>query len=110
MADKDRRMFPRIEVNAYVDYTGSEVLLFHKIENISLGGISIQASKIEPVGSIVDLVVNFPDLDKSIQVQGEVVWATGDDPLDMGIRYINLAPENKEVLKKYLIMSRKLPR
>ncbi len=110
MADKDRRMFPRIEVNAYVDYTGSEVLLFHKIENISLGGISIQASKIEPVGSIVELTVNFPDLDKSINVQGEVVWATGDEPLDMGIRYINLAPENKEVLKKYLIMSRKLPR
>jgi len=110
MADKDRRMFPRIEVNAYVDYTGSEVLLFHKIENISLGGISIQASKIEPVGTIVDLMVNFPDLDKSINVQGEVVWATSDEPLDMGIRYINLAPENKEVLKKYLIMSRKLPR
>lgn len=110
MADKDRRMFPRIEVNAYVDYTGSEVLLFHKIENISLGGISIQASKIEPVGTIVDLLVNFPDLDKSINVQGEVVWATGDEPLDMGIRYINLTPENKEVLKKYLIMSRKLPR
>jgi len=110
MGDEDRRMFPRIEVNAYVDYTGSEVLLFHKIENISLGGISIQASKVEPMGTIVDLVVNFPDLERQIEVQGEVVWASGEEPLDMGIRYVNLSPEDKEVLKKYLIMSRKLPR
>ena len=110
MSEKDRRVFPRIEVNAYVDYTGSEVLLFHKIENISLGGISIQASKVEPVGSLVDLVINFPDLDKSIQVKGEVVWASEEPPLDMGIRYVDLSSEDKEVLKKYLIMSRKLPR
>jgi len=110
MADSERRMFPRIEANAYVDFTGTEVLLFHKIENISLGGISIQASKVEPVGTIVDLLVNFPDLEKSIKVQGEVVWSTTDEPLDMGIRYVNLTPEDKEVLKKYLIMSRKLPR
>ena len=36
------REFPRFEVNAYVDYTGNEVLLFHRIQNISLGGVCIQ--------------------------------------------------------------------
>ncbi|NOZ87797.1 MAG: hypothetical protein GXP49_16355 [Deltaproteobacteria bacterium] len=110
MSEKERRIFPRIEVNAYVDYTGSEVLLFHKIENISLGGISIKASKVEPMGTVVDLFINFPDLDKSIHTKGEVVWASEESPLDMGIRYVNLTPADKEILKKYLIMSRKLPR
>ena len=32
---------PRYEVNAYVDFTGNEVLLFHRIQNISLGGVCI---------------------------------------------------------------------
>ena len=30
------REFPRFEVNAYVDYTGNEVLLFHRIQNTSM--------------------------------------------------------------------------
>jgi hypothetical protein len=38
------REYPRYEVNAYVDYTGNEVLLYHRIQNISLGGICIQSS------------------------------------------------------------------
>ena len=38
------REFPRFEVNAYVDYTGNEVLLFHRIQTISLGGVCIQTT------------------------------------------------------------------
>ncbi len=35
------REHPRFEVTAYVDYAGTEVLLYHRIENISLGGIRL---------------------------------------------------------------------
>ena len=49
------REFPRFEVNAYVDYTGNEVLLFHRIQNISLGGVCIQTTGVEEVGTLVDL-------------------------------------------------------
>ena len=69
------REFPRFEVNAYVDFTGNEVLLFHRIQNISLGGVCIETSGVEEVGTLVDLVLNFPELDASIAVKGEVVWA-----------------------------------
>ena len=96
------RAFPRLELNAYVDYTGSEVLLFHKVRNISLGGVCIQSPAIEDIGTIVDLVLNFPDLDTSVAVQGEVVWANRETPMDMGIRYVNLDGERKDALRKYL--------
>jgi len=96
------RAFPRFEVNAYVDYTGSEVLLYHKIQNISLGGISIQSSSVEDVGTVVDLVLNFPDIDASIAVKGEVVWANREPPMDMGIRYIELDDDHKDTLRRYL--------
>ena len=100
------REFPRFEVNAYVDYTGNEVLLFHRIQNISLGGVCIQTSGVEEVGTMVDLVLNFPDLDASIAVTGEVVWANREPPMDMGIRYVDLDEERKDTLRKYINMVR----
>jgi uncharacterized protein (TIGR02266 family) len=104
MSAEHPRAFPRFEVNAYVDYTGSEVLLYHRIQNISLGGISIQSSSIEDVGTVVDLVLNFPDIDASIAVKGEVVWANSEPPMDMGIRYIDLDDDRKDTLKRYLAL------
>lgn len=103
----DKRAYPRFEVTAYVDYAGSEVLLYHKIENISLGGICIQTASIEEVGTVVDLLINFPDLDASIAIQGEVVWANREAPMDMGIRYVDLDEERKETLRKYIHSVRK---
>ena len=96
------RAFPRLELNVYVDYTGSEVLLFHKVQNISLGGICIQGATVEDVGTMVELVLNFPELDTSLAVQGEVVWANRESPMDMGIRYVDLDNERRDNLRKYL--------
>jgi uncharacterized protein (TIGR02266 family) len=96
------RAFPRLELNAYVDYTGSEVLLFHRVQNISLGGICIQSEAVEDVGTIVELILNFPELDASVAVQGEVVWANREPPMDMGIRYVDLDNERRDTLRKYL--------
>jgi uncharacterized protein (TIGR02266 family) len=101
------REYPRYEVNAYVDYTGNEVLLYHRIQNISLGGICIQSSGVEDVGTVVDLVINFPDLQASLSIKGEVVWVNREAPMDMGIRYVELDNERKEMLRKYISLMRK---
>jgi uncharacterized protein (TIGR02266 family) len=100
--ERKQREHPRYEVNAYVDYTGSEVLLYHKIQNISLGGICIQTTTVEPVGTVVDLVVNFPELETQLAVRGEVVWVNREPPMDMGIRYIDLDDERRETLRQYI--------
>ena len=86
---------------------GNEVLLFHRIQNISLGGVCIQTTGVEEVGTLVDLVLNFPELDASIAVTGEVVWANREPPMDMGIRYVDLDEERKDTLRKYINMVRK---
>jgi uncharacterized protein (TIGR02266 family) len=85
-----------------VDYTGGEVLLFHRIENISLGGICIQTSNLEEVGTVVDLVINFPELEASLAVKGQVVWANRTHPTDMGIRYIDMDDSRRETLRRYI--------
>jgi hypothetical protein len=107
--DRKTRLFPRYEVNALVDFTGTEVLLYHKIQNISLGGISLQSPSVEEVGTIVDLVINFPELGgSSLSIKGEVVWANREPPMDMGIRYVDMDEERREILRKYLARVREL--
>jgi Tfp pilus assembly protein PilZ len=96
------RASPRYEVSAFVDYAGGEVLLHHRIQNISLGGICIQSPSIEEVGSMVDLVVNFPDLGRSLALRGQVVWANREPPMDMGIRYIEMDDSKRSALREYL--------
>ncbi len=108
MSDAEQpREFPRYEINAYVDYTGPEVMLYHRVQNISLGGICIQSTGVEDVGTIVELVINFPELGASLSLKGEVTWVNRDPPMDMGIRYIDLDAERKETLRKYIGMVRK---
>lgn len=101
-ADRKTRQFPRYEVNALVDFTGTEVLLYHKIQNISLGGLCLQTPSVEEVGTVVDIVVNFPELGDSLQCKGEVVWANREPPMDMGIRYVDMDDGKRELLRKYL--------
>jgi uncharacterized protein (TIGR02266 family) len=96
-----RREHPRYEVSAYVDYTGSEVLLYHRIQNIGLGGICISSPSIEEIGTEVDLVVNFPELGTSLAVHGVVVWANREPPMDMGIRFTELDDAKRETLRQY---------
>lgn len=100
--DSKRRQHPRFEVEAYVDYTGSDVLLYHRIQNLSLGGLCIQTSTLEEVGTIVDVVINFPDLGKEMSLTGEVVWANHENPQDMGIRWVNLDGQRMALLREYV--------
>ncbi|MBK6849702.1 MAG: PilZ domain-containing protein [Proteobacteria bacterium] len=105
---RNRRVDPRYEITAYVDYTGtSEVLLYHRIENISLGGMSIQTASVEEIGTVVDLVISFPDLNTTIAARGEVSWVNREEPMDMGIRFLDLDEERKDVLRKFIQATKK---
>jgi uncharacterized protein (TIGR02266 family) len=105
--ERRTREHPRYEVSAYVDYTGTEVLLYHRIQNISLGGVCISSPSIEEVGTVVDLVINFPELGSSLALRGEVVWANREPPMDMGIRYTDIDDEKRETLRRYIARVKK---
>ena len=97
-----RRQSPRIEADVWLDYAGSEVLLYHRVRNISLGGVCIETPTVEPVGTRVALSLTFPELDASMDVEGEVVWANEHPPRDMGIRFVGLDASQRELLRTFL--------
>ena len=99
---RTQRKFPRYEIAAHVDCAGSEVMLHYKLQNISLGGLCIQSDHVEEVGTEVDLMIHFPDLNASFACRGEVVWANRSSPKDMGIRFTALDDRKVETLKQYI--------
>lgn len=106
----EQREHHRYQVTAYVDLTGSEVLLYHQVGNISLGGISVNmeqaaalgAEALEQIGTHVDLVIHLPSIDATVAAQGEVVWANSEPPADMGVRFVELDSERVQVLQRFL--------
>ena len=103
MSGESNREHVRIDTDALVDYTGTEVLLFHKIENLSLGGLSIFSATVEPEGTHVFLNINFPDLKETVEIEGVVVWSRNQEPKEMGIKFINLTSLDEEVLSRYIV-------
>lgn len=104
MTPQEIRSHPRYEVQAYVDVTGPDVLLYHRIQNMSLGGICIQTATLAEVGSLVDVLITFPDLGAEIALRGQVVWANREPPQDVGIRWVELDDERKAMLQKYIAL------
>lgn len=98
----EQRKHPRYEVSAFVDCTGSEVYLRHRIINVSIGGVCIQVDSAEEIGTEVDLLIHFPELNASMSVHGQVVWANRSHPVDMGIKFTGLDEKKQETLKQYL--------
>ncbi len=97
------REFARYEVNAYVDVTGHDVLLYHRIQNLSLGGICIHTGTVEPVGTVVDVLITFPELGSELALKGEVVWANLQHPKDVGIRWVEMSDDQREQLRRYVL-------
>jgi uncharacterized protein (TIGR02266 family) len=98
----EQRKHPRYEVTAFVDSSGSEVFLHHKLLNLSLGGLSFQCDAPEPIGTEVDLLLHFPEINASLPIRGQVVWANRSQPSDMGLRFIQVDDKKQETLKQYL--------
>ena len=94
-----------------VDGGGTRRLaLFFRSDEGTLHGLLMRlndVSGVEDVGTVVDLVINFPDLSASLSIKGEVVWVNREPPMDMGIRYVEMDNERKEMLRKYISMVRR---
>jgi uncharacterized protein (TIGR02266 family) len=98
-----KRETPRIHCDARVDYgSTTEVVLDHKLENLSLGGACLRVSFGQPVGTPITLFISIPGDEDPIKVDGIVVWSNDTEPRDVGIRFVRLSPEDLQRLKRYV--------
>jgi type IV pilus assembly protein PilZ len=99
----NRRTFDRFDVEWSVDCVASDTFLFASITNISAMGIFVRTT--EPLEPGARLVLSFsPPGSESFKLEGTVAWVNhvrpdGDNPNPgMGIRFVNLRPEERERL------------
>lgn len=99
----ERRTFDRYDVEWAVDCVAADTFLFASITNISRMGIFVRTTK--PLGTGTRLRLTFaPPGGSAFTLDGVVAWvnavrADGDDlNPGMGIRFVNLEPDQRERL------------
>jgi type IV pilus assembly protein PilZ len=99
----DRRVHDRFDVTWAVDCVADDTFLYASITNISEMGIFVRS--LEPLALGTRVVLSFaPPGHEPFKLAAEVAWINpvrkdGDNPNPgMGVRFIDLTPENRERL------------
>jgi len=107
--------YPEDEQFRFKAATGRNVIFKEGSYGIALhilysgeGGLFIHTTKNLPVGSVLDLEFSLPDSNQAITTKGKVVWTRPQDvstekmPPGMGIQFIDMNPNDNELLNNYL--------
>jgi len=103
-----RRGGKRVSGKISISFQKADDFFRAYIANLGEGGLFIHTTKNLPVGSLLDLEFSLPDSNQAITTKGKVVWTRPQDmstekmPPGMGIQFIDMNPEDKELLKNYL--------
>jgi len=78
------------------------------IGNLGSGGLFIKTATILPVGTLLDLEFNLPKRDQILHTKAKEAWTRSQDmsteklPPGMGAEFIDMNPEDRELLKNYI--------
>ena len=107
----ERRVYDRVPKDFDVRYSSAEGEVSSNLSDIGLGGAFINADPPLATGACFNLRIQLPDGGKEIEVTSEVVWtrakegitAKGRAPAGMGIKFLNLSPQDKERIRRVLV-------
>jgi uncharacterized protein (TIGR02266 family) len=103
------RTHPRYEVSLPVDCTTRDVFVSSQFCNISRGGMFIRSDTPLPIDTEVALVLHLSESGRSIRARGRVVWnydmvkGTTRIVPGSGIRFVDMAAEDRKALDGFLI-------
>ncbi len=105
-----RREYDRVPKKFKISYSSPRAFEKTYLSDIGKGGIFIKTSKVMNTKEKVGLKIFLPDGGKEWEVIGEVAWSSkkgietsqGKHPPGMGIRFLNLSPEDEARIDKVL--------
>ncbi|MDD5428454.1 MAG: PilZ domain-containing protein [Candidatus Omnitrophica bacterium] len=93
----DKRKHPRINVYHLAKYclpSGSnQTTIITGIKNIGAGGICLQTEEPLPVGSVIQVYINFPKAPKPVPALAKVVWVNHSKKkncFDVGMNFVDI--------------------
>jgi len=103
-----RRSVERARARIRISFKEARDLFRAYIGNLGSGGLFIKTARILPVGTLLDLEFNLPKRDQIVHTKAKVAWARSQDmsteklPPGMGAEFIDMNPEDRELLKNYI--------
>jgi uncharacterized protein (TIGR02266 family) len=110
LAPSPRRSEERARARAKIRISFKGVKDFLKVysSNIGGGGLFIKTTKTLPMGTLLDLEFNLPEISRIMRTKSKVVWTRSEDestekaPPGIGTEFIDMDPEDKKFLKDYV--------
>jgi len=110
MLGRPHRKYDRVPKKYAITYTTPKTLVKNYLSNIGRGGVFIPTKAPLERREKVTLKIFLPDGGKEVEVFGEVAWSRkvatvtpqGKHPQGMGVKFLNLAHEDKERIFKLL--------
>lgn len=104
MTELDRRKYRRVNAPIFIQPVGP--LSRHTLRDVSLGGLRAYSDESHEVGERLQIELMLPDK-SSLAVLVEVAWVNALPPespalYDVGLRYIDIEPEELERLSVVL--------
>ena len=96
----ERREFLRIPVTTKVKFkdAGREEILF--TDDLSEGGLFLKTENPPFKGTILELEISIPNVDKLIQLKGEVAWR--QEGRGCGVRFVRITQAQKKLIKNFV--------
>ncbi len=98
----ERRESPRIPVEMWVEESTERELYFQRSANLSVGGIFLENTIPHPKGTVVNLQFTLPGDTQPIKVRGEIVNAAASDELGMGIKFLDVSPDDQRRISDFV--------
>jgi c-di-GMP-binding flagellar brake protein YcgR len=113
---EERRHFVRLDTRIEVTYTKLPQANLQAVvtKNISAGGICFFANEELPEGTTIRAAMSLPGRPHPILFTARVVWSEAYEvigkeerrrAIEIGIEFINIAPSDKEVVMRHVILS-----
>jgi uncharacterized protein (TIGR02266 family) len=105
--DLSVREEPRIPKTLSLKYANKKAVVDALTENASSRGLFVSTEDPLQEGEQLQIELQLPGLEDPVKVKGQVVWTrpkTGaaDEPSGMGIKFIEITKDDKQLLKEYL--------
>jgi hypothetical protein len=103
---ENRRQFPRVNVSVFCRPIGKPLFGRRRATDVSMGGVRLYADEPAGIGDRLALELFLPD-GRQVECKVEVVWveelpADGPARFDVGLKFIDIAPEARAQLSEVL--------
>lgn len=109
--EQEQRRTPRVRVDVEFkarEGTGGGTLQF-RAADLSLGGAFLRSSLLLEEGETLALEFRLPGSHRLLRATARVAWVrrfpTGEQPAGMGMEFLSLSAEDREVLGRHLALT-----